>query len=34
MHSPNEIVELADLAATAELVAAVARRLDAVPASN
>jgi len=33
MHSPNEIVELADLAATAELVAAVARRLDAVPAS-
>jgi putative aminopeptidase FrvX len=34
MHSPNEIVELADLAATAELVAAVARKLDAVPTSG
>jgi putative aminopeptidase FrvX len=34
MHSPNEIVELADLEATAKLVAAVARALDAVPASS
>jgi putative aminopeptidase FrvX len=33
MHSPNEIVELADLEAIARLVAAVARELDAVPAS-
>jgi putative aminopeptidase FrvX len=33
MHSPNELIELADLEATAALVAAVARRLDAVPAS-
>jgi endoglucanase len=33
MHSPNEVVELADLEATAKLVAAVARNLDAVPAS-
>lgn len=34
MHSPNEIVELADLEATALLVAAVARNLDAVPAAG
>jgi putative aminopeptidase FrvX len=33
MHSPNEVIELADLEATARLVAAVARNLDAVPAS-
>jgi putative aminopeptidase FrvX len=33
MHSPNEVIELADLEATAALVAAVARHLDAVPAS-
>jgi putative aminopeptidase FrvX len=31
MHSPNEIVDLNDLEATAKLVAAIARRLDAVP---
>lgn len=31
MHSPSEIVDPADLEATARLVAAVARRLDAVP---
>jgi putative aminopeptidase FrvX len=31
MHSPNEIVDLGDLEAVAELVAAVARRLDAAP---
>ena len=34
MHSPNEVIELADLEATARLVAAVARNLDAVPASD
>ena len=34
MHSPNEVIELADLEATARLVAAVARNLDAVPASE
>jgi endoglucanase len=33
MHSPNEVIELADLEATARLVAAVARNLDAVPTS-
>jgi putative aminopeptidase FrvX len=33
MHSPNEVIELGDLEATAALVAAVARHLDAVPAS-
>jgi endoglucanase len=32
MHSPNEIVDLGDLEATAELVAAIARRLEQVPA--
>jgi len=31
MHSPNEIVDLDDLENVARLVAAVARRLDAVP---
>jgi putative aminopeptidase FrvX len=31
MHSPNEVVDLGDLEATAELVAAIARRLDQVP---
>ncbi len=31
MHSPNEIVDLDDLEATAALVAAVARRFDGVP---
>ena len=34
MHSPNEVIELADLEATAKLVAAVARNLDAVPTSE
>jgi putative aminopeptidase FrvX len=29
MHSPNEIVSLADLDATIRLIAAFARRLDA-----
>ena len=33
MHSPNELLDLADLEATAKLVAALARRLaDGVPA--
>ena len=32
MHSPNEIVDLGDLEATAALVAAIARRVQAVPA--
>jgi len=31
MHSPNEIVDLDDLEATAALVAAIARRLERVP---
>ena len=31
MHSPNEVVDLGDLEATAELVAAIARRLEQVP---
>jgi putative aminopeptidase FrvX len=34
MHSPNEVIELADLEATARLVAAVARNLDSVPTSR
>ena len=34
MHSPNEVVELGDLEAAARLVAAAARRLDAVPNSE
>jgi putative aminopeptidase FrvX len=34
MHSPNEVIELADLEATAKLVAAVACNLDAVPTSE
>jgi putative aminopeptidase FrvX len=33
MHSPNEVIELADLEATARLVAAVARNLDSIPTS-
>jgi putative aminopeptidase FrvX len=32
MHSPNEVVDLDDLEATAALIAAVARRLDDLPA--
>jgi endoglucanase len=32
MHSPNEVVDLNDLEATAALIAAVARRLDDLPA--
>jgi putative aminopeptidase FrvX len=31
MHSPNEIVDLDDLEATAALVAAMARRMERVP---
>jgi putative aminopeptidase FrvX len=31
MHSPNEIVDLNDLEATAALIAAVGRRLDDLP---
>ncbi len=31
MHSPNEVVDLGDLEATARLVAAIARRLERVP---
>ena len=34
MHSPNEIVDLDDLEATAALVAAIARRLERVPGSR
>jgi endoglucanase len=34
MHSPNEVVDLDDLEATARLVAAIARRLDQVPAAT
>jgi endoglucanase len=32
MHSPNEVVDLDDLEAVAALIAAVARRLDDLPA--